>query len=69
MAGRRKVALSGLRDGQTVEVVGCRKGQPAGAAELPLLDHVHDLDARDDLHRRPEGLEPIIGRVRFLMAR
>lgn len=42
----------------TVEVVSCRKGQPAGAAELPLLDHVHGLDASDDLHCRPEGLEP-----------
>ena len=41
-----------------MEVVCCRKGQATWAAELPLLDHVHGLDARDVLHRRPEGLEP-----------
>lgn len=32
-----------------------------GAAQLPLLDHRHELDVRDDLARRVERFESILG--------
>jgi hypothetical protein len=31
---------------------------PIGAAQLPLLDHVHGLDSGDQLHCAPERFEP-----------
>jgi hypothetical protein len=43
---------------QAVEAVGIRHEQALAAAELPLLDHVHGLDASSELGGRAETLEP-----------
>jgi hypothetical protein len=44
-------------ESQAVELVGCRQNFSSGATKLPLLDHVHGLDAGEQLPRTPERLE------------
>ena len=41
-------------EGQAVELVCCGHSLAIGAAQLPLLDHVHGLNACNDDSRTPE---------------
>ena len=43
---------------QAIELLGCRHGLSIGAVQLPLLDHVHGLDSRNQFLGAPKRLEP-----------
>lgn len=59
----------GRSEGRAVEQLCCGHDLACGASPLALANHVHDLNARDDLGGAVEALNPSIGRVRRLMAR
>jgi|SRR5450631_2691781 len=44
--------------GQRVKLGCCGRGASLGAVELPLLDHMHRLDACNEAARAAKGLEP-----------